>query len=206
MRSPRRLIVRKFVDGVRPRPTTAHELHDHEPLSVAAALEWIACHPWHALARRWNYKAAILSSILRATLFFATNVTAGTDAALAAMITEFCFRFTTSGFYGAITQAFRRVEPAHAGAVAAMIVLPLIAHSLELLVHWWRGTAALAASITASVIFTVLSTTFNLFAMRHGALIVGRGRRSLLSDLAAMPRLVVLFITTAARSVARAWA
>jgi hypothetical protein len=55
-------------------------------------------------------------------------------------------------------------------------------------------------------VFTILSTTFNLFAMRHGALIVGRERRSLLSDLAVMPRLVVMFITTAARSVVRAWA
>ena len=181
-------------------------MRDAEPVSVNDALRWIVFHPWEALGRRWNYKAAILSSVLRATLFCLVNMSAGLDAAVAAMTTEFCFRFATSGFYGAITQAFRRVEPARAGTLAAIVVLPLVAHSLEFVVHWWRGTAVLGPSILASVIFTILSTTFNLFAMRHGALIVGRERRSLLSDLAVMPRLLVLFVTTAARSVVRAWA
>ena len=177
-----------------------------EPVSVGDVLSWMVLHPWDALGRRWNYKAAILSSVLRASLFCAINISAGLDAALTAMATELWFRFATSGFYGAMTQAFRRVDPARAGTVAAMIVLPLVAHSLELLVHWWRGTAVLGPSIAASMVFTAISTIFNLFAMRHGALIVGRGRQSLLSDLAAMPRLVMLFVTTAARSVIRAWA
>lgn len=181
-------------------------MRDAEPVSVGDALRWIVFYPWQALGRRWNYKAAILSSVLRATLFCLVNMSAGLDAAVAAMTTELCFRFATSGFYGAITQAFRRVEPARAGILAAIVVLPLVAHSLEFVVHWWRGTAVLGPSILASVIFTILSTTFNLFAMRHGALIVGRERRSLLSDLAVMPRLLVLFVTTAARSVVRAWA
>ena len=176
--------------------------HDDEtPTSVGAVLRWIVFHPWRALGRRWNYKAAILSSILRAAIFFATNLTAGREAALMAMTTEFCFRFATSGFYGAMTQAFRRVEPARAGTVAALVVLPLIAHSLEFVVHWWRGTAALGVSIAASMAFTAISTAFNLFAMRHGALIVGCERRSLLSDLLAMPRLLVLFVRATARVV-----
>ena len=183
-----------------------HIVHDADPVSVGAALRWIVFHPWQAMGRRWNYKAAILSSIMRATLFCLINMSAGADAALAAMTTEFCFRFATSGFYGAITQAFRRVEPARAGAAAAIVVLPLVAHSLEFVVHWWRQTAVLGPSILASVLFTILSTTFNLFAMRRGALIVGRERRSLLSDLVEMPRLIVLFVTTAARSLVRAWA
>jgi len=178
-------------------------VHDEEPVSVGGALQWIVFHPWQAVGRRWNYKAAVLSSILRATLFCLINLSAGPDAAIAAMTTELCFRFATSGFYGAITQAFRRVEPARAGAAAAIVVLPVVAHSLEFVVHWWRGTAVLGPSIVASILFTVVSTTFNLFAMRRGALIVGHGRQSLRSDLAAMPRLIVLFVTTTARSVVR---
>jgi hypothetical protein len=122
------------------------------------------------------------------------------------MITEFCFRFLTAGFYGAMTQAFRRVEPAATGMMAAMVVLPLTAHSLELAIHWWRETPALGASIAASGLFTAVSTTFNLFVMRHGTLVVGDGQQSLLADLAAMPRLIVAFIAAAARSCLRAWA
>jgi hypothetical protein len=177
---------------------------DTEPTSIPGVVRWIVRHPVDALIRRWNYKSAVLSSVCRGALFFATNATAGFDAATAAMVTEFCFRFSTSGFYGAMTQAFRHVQPASAGMMAAMIVLPLVAHSIEFLVHWWRGTPALGASIAASVTFTALSTTFNLFAMRRGALIVGHGRRSLLADLLAMPRLVLLFVGSAARACIRA--
>jgi hypothetical protein len=182
--------------------------HDRtvEPTTVSGVIRWIARHPWQALIVRWNYKSAVLSAVMRALLFFAVNDRAGRDAALAAMTTEFCFRFATSGFYGAMTQNFRRVEPAAAGAVTAMIVLPVVAHSLEFIVHWWRGTAVLAASIAASVMLTVVSTAFNLFAMRRGALVVGEGQRPLLADLAAAPRLLVLFVAAVLRSCRRAWA
>jgi hypothetical protein len=177
-----------------------------EPATVAGVVRWMLWHPWDALGRRWNYKSAVLSSLMRASLFFVTNRRAGFEAAMAAMITEFVFRFCTAGFYGAMTQAFRRVEPERYGMAAAMIVLPLIAHTLELAVHWWRGTPVLGLSILASVLLTVLSTSFNLFAMRQGAFVVGAGRRSLLWDLRSLPRLVAQFVRAAARTCVRAWA
>jgi hypothetical protein len=118
---------------------------------------------------------------------------------MAAMLTEFVFRFTTAGFYGAATQAFRRVEPPLYGTVGAAILLPAAAHSLELVVHWARGTPELAASLIASVAFTALSTSFNLFAMRRGALVVGADGSSLLTDLSRMPRLVVSFLALGTR-------
>ena len=46
------------------------------------------------------------------------------------------------------------------------------------------------------VLFTIISTLFNLFAMRRGVLIVGEGRGSLLSDLRQLPRLIVLFLAS----------
>jgi hypothetical protein len=182
----------------------AREAVGPEPISVLGVFAWIIRHPWDALGRRWNYKAAVLSALVRSTLFFTTNAHAGPDAALAAMATEFCFRIVTAGFYGAMTQAFSGVQPAATGTLAALVVLPTVAHTLEFLVHLVRGTPALAVSMVASIALTVLSTSFTLFAMRHGALVVGQGR-SLLSDLTAIPRLLVLFVSTAARHCARAW-
>jgi hypothetical protein len=82
----------------------------------------------------------------------------------------------------------------------------VLTHSLEFMVHWWRGTPELGVSIAASVAFTALSTSFNLFAMRQGALVVGADRQSLLSDLLAVPRLVAQFVRAAAPIVVRAWA
>ena len=85
-----------------------------------------------------------------------------------------------------------------------LVLLPVVSHSLELVVHWWRGTPELTASIVASVAFTAVSTAFNLFAMRRGVLVVGATARTLLDDLRAMPRLIVLFVTSFARRRVRA--
>ena len=163
-------------------------------LSVSGVLWLVARHPWQYVARRWNYKSAALSSLFRAVLFFSVNLSAGLDAALAAMAAEFAFRFVTAGFSGALTQAFRRAEPELAATLAVMVLLPIAGHSMELALHWSRGTPRLAESILASVALTAFSTAFNVFAMRRGALIIGAGSRSLWHDLVQMPALFASFI------------
>ncbi|MDP2317724.1 MAG: hypothetical protein Q8O42_00085 [Acidobacteriota bacterium] len=169
--------------------------HDVPPgLSVGGVLWLVARHPWRYVARRWNYKSAAMSSLFRATVFFAVNLSAGFAAAVGAMVAEFWLRFATAGFYGALTQAFRRAEPERAATLTAMVLLPLVGHGLELALHWSRGTPRLMESILASVILTAFSTAFNLFAMRRGALIIGDGSRSLLQDLIHMPALFAAFI------------
>ena len=165
-------------------------------LGVRQVLLLVARHPWRYVARRWNYKSAALSSLFRAGLFFTVNLGAGVNAAVGAMAAEFALRFMTAGFYGALTQAFRRAEPPRAATVTAMVLLPLAGHMLELAVHWGRGTPRLAESIFASVVLTAVSTAFNLYAMRRGALIIGDGSGSLLQDLTRMPSLFASFLVS----------
>jgi hypothetical protein len=86
------------------------------------------------------------------------------------------------------------VEPERHGTAAVMVLLPLVGHGSELALHWARGTPRLGASILASVLCTVLSTAFNLYAMRRGSLIVGDGSRSLWRDLVEMPALLGAFV------------
>jgi hypothetical protein len=50
------------------------------------------------------------------------------------------------------------------------------------------------------VAFTVLSTGFNLFAMRRGALVVGPGCGSLADDLRRTPRLIGAFALAVIRA------
>ncbi len=152
-------------------------------------------HPVQTLVRRWNWKSALTSSIVRAALFFGVNLTAGAAAAWAAFWTELVFRACTSGFYGAVTQGFSSVRPAWRGTLGAFVLLPVFNHSLEFLAHWARGTEELAWSIFASVCFTGVSSAFHCFVMRRGLLIVGEGSQGLLADLAQMPRAVWLFVT-----------
>jgi hypothetical protein len=172
-------------------------------LTVKQAFFLLLREPVKYLVQRWNWKSAVLSSLLRACLFFVTNLAAGMPAAIAAMKTELIFRGVTSGFYGALTEAFREAEPPWAAALTVMFLLPVANHSMELLVHWVRGTQKLLPSILASVILTAFSTLFNFYAMRRGVLIVGSGRNSLGKDLLRLPRLVVDFVTWIPRYVIR---
>jgi hypothetical protein len=151
-------------------------------------------HPVETIARRWNWKSALLSSSLRALIFFGANLPAGRHAAVAALLTELAFRGVASGFYGALTEAFRFAEPEWAASLVAMVLLPLTGHSAEFAVHLLRGTMKLRTSIIASVCFTALSTLFNLYAMRHGALVTGEGKQTLSSDMKRMPRLIAGFL------------
>lgn len=162
--------------------------------SIAAVVTELLCDPVPILFRGWNWKSALLSPLFRGSLFFMTNYSAGADAASAALLTEFVFRAAFSGFYGAMTEAFRNAQPRWAATLTVMALLPLANHSVEFLVHWLRHTPALLTSIAASAAFTSVSTAFNLFAMRRGVLIIGKQRQSLLQDLIRMPALIASFV------------
>jgi len=177
--------------------------HKQPIVSVKDVLLRLVRHPVKYLCHNWNWKSALLSSILRASLFFATNLSAGLPAAMAALKTELVFRAMTSGFYGAITEAFREAEPPWTAALTVMFLLPIANHSIELLVHWIRGTHNLFSSILASVVLTAFSTLFNFYLMRRGAMIVGSGRGSLGTDLSHMPKLTVDFVTWLPRYLIR---
>jgi hypothetical protein len=68
--------------------------------------------------------------------------------------------------------------------------IPVVSHSIEFAVHWLRGTPHLRSSVLASVCFTIVSTLFNLHAMREGVLLAGEGSASLLADLRSIPRVI----------------
>ena len=135
-----------------------------KPPTVREVIAGLARHPIQNLFARWNWKAALLSSLL-AEPSSCTNLISGWHAAIGALLAEFALRAAASGFYGAITEALSAAQPPWAATAAAMVVLPLMAHTLEFLVHWLRGTPRLGLSIASSVIFTAFSTAFNLFVM-----------------------------------------
>ena len=176
-------------------------------MTVWAAIGKLISNPRDLLMERWNWKSAIFSATLRAAIFLCANLAAGWRAATGAMLAEFIYRSATAGFYGAITQAFGTVQPAWAAGIAVAVLLPAVSHSLELGVHVLRGTPKIVTSLISSICFTVVSTLFNLYAMRRGALVVGVGSGSIGADLRMMPRLIGGFLAagpvTLYRSVQR---
>jgi hypothetical protein len=179
-------------------------VHSSETPTVGTVFRRLLLHPGTYLVRRWNWKATALASILRSMIFLVSTLKAGWRAGLSAMLAEFIYRAITSGFWGAITQAFEEASPAWLGSLCALIVVPLVSHTLELIVHLLRGTPHLFAATASSVVFTVLSTVFNLYAMQHGALKSGAGASSFTSDLRRMPLLIERFVMAVPNAIWRA--
>ena len=164
-------------------------------MTVGAVLRQILKHPAEYLIRRWNWKLALFSPVLRALIFFFANLTAGWRAASAAALVELLYRGPTAGVYGALTQAFRRADPPWAAGLTVMLLLPLLSHSMETIVHFLRGTPKLGTSICASICFTALSTLFNLYAMRRGVLVTGgEDEGTFFADLRRIPITIALFV------------
>jgi hypothetical protein len=182
-------------------PESDRSNHQTKRATVGAVLLALLKDPARLLLARWNWKSAVLSSGLRATIFFLVNLKAGRHAAIGAMQAELALRLLTSGFYGALTEAFSAAEPSWQATAVALVGLPFLNHSLEFLLHWYRHTPVLGPSIAASVLFTALSTAFNLYAMRRGVLTVGGGSKSLQDDLVQIPALLVAFAFAGPRAI-----
>jgi hypothetical protein len=163
-------------------------------LTVDGVLICLLKNPYRHLIRRWNWKSACLSAFSRGILILIANLSAGRASAVGAMSAEVCYRALTSGFYSALTQAFRFAEPVWAASLIPTALVPITADGCEFIVHGIRGTQRLGATIIASFVFTAVSTLFELFAMRHGVLIMGQNRGSLLQDLGRIPVLIRDFL------------
>jgi hypothetical protein len=161
--------------------------------TVGEVLRGFIRDPVRHFIRHWNWKSATLSSVCRAFLFFLVNLPAGLDAGLRAMAVEMVFRACASGIFGSATQAFRHAQPMVTATLTALILIPAAGHLAEYAVHRLAGTARLGESIAVSVSFSVLTTAFNLFAMRRGVLVVGDQQQTFLSDLRSLPRTLLAF-------------
>ena len=169
------------------------------PPDVRDVVRHLAAHPVERLIRRWNWKAALLSAVLRGAIFFTTTMPEGLRVAGAALARDMVFRVPLGGLYGAIGQAFREAHPPWASYLVVMVIVPAIAHVAEFLVHWVGGTPRLGTAITASIAFSAFSALFNLFLMRRGALLVGGAGDGLGTDLRRLPGLLAEFLIAPVR-------
>jgi hypothetical protein len=184
------------------------EIHERE-IPLAEVFRSLVTHPLQIITR-WNWKAALLGAILRAGFYFTVYKAAKENltAALTAAGVELGFRFITSGVSGSLVQSFRRASPAWLATLIVTISLPAFSHTVEYITHYIQEVhfaGVLPASenngrqyaFVISVVFSAFSAMFNLFAMRHGVLLVGAGKetKSLWSDFKKIPALVLEFVT-----------
>ena len=182
----------------------------HEPeIPLGEVLRSLVSHPLQVITR-WNWKAAFLGAILRASFYFTVYQAAKENirVALTAASVELGFRFFTSGVSGSLVQSFRHATPPWLATFIVTVSLPIFSHSVEYVTHYvqeiyFAGVLpgsennARQYAFAMSVLFSAVSAMFNLFAMRHGVLLVGAGKetKSLWSDFKKIPALVLEFIT-----------
>jgi len=157
-------------------------------------------HPFTSMILRWNWKAASLSALLRASIYLTAYVRHGMAEAVGVTLALSIFRFLFGGVNGAIIQAYRRVQPAWHAVLTVPLVLAALSHLMEYFVLTGYdiaiGPIAKKNAILYSVIVSIISAIFNLFAMRRGALIVrDESMQSLWRDLIRMPWLIFEFIS-----------
>ena len=185
------------------------EVRGNEEISVGDVFRSLLSHPAQIFTR-WNWKAALLGALLRASFYITVYKASKEDwrAAMAAALVEFTFRFVTSGASGAIIQSFRRATPAWVATLIVMISLPVISHTIEFFTHYAQEryfsqiippatNNSRQVAFAISVLFSAVSAMFNLFIMRNGVLLVGAGEETkpFLTDMKQIPRLIVRFIS-----------
>jgi len=161
------------------------------------------------LITRWNWKAVLLAVLVRASIYLITySVRHETwTVIVTAMVFEAISRFLTTGLAGALVQSFRKAHPLWLANLIVSVMLPAFSHTVEYLTHYTQETYfsdMFAASQNSgrentfpiSVVFSVVSVLFNLYAMRAGALLVGAGNetQTLRKDFTQIPSLIWNFI------------
>jgi hypothetical protein len=159
-------------------------------------------HPLDTVIFKWNWKSAVLSALLRAPIFFWAYLFQkhGVVDAVGAMLAQAFFRCVYGGVNGSIIQAFRKVRPAWHAVVTIPLILAAFSHVMEFTVSSvydrLSGTNGRSKAILVSVIISVISAVFNLFAMRRGALLVkDETQQPLWRDLIRMPWIALEFIS-----------
>ena len=170
--------------------------------TISGVLRHTFRHPVESLILRWNWKAAVLSALLRSPIFFTAYLAQkqGLWIAFGAMLAQFFFRTLFGGVNGAIIQSFSKVEPAWQAVVTIPLVLAAFSHLIEFVVQTGfdslTGTHGKGKAILVSIIISIISAVFNLFAMRRGALLVkDESEQSLWRDLKRMPWLALEFLS-----------
>lgn len=180
-----------------------------ERITVVDVIKNLVLHPGQII-HRWNWKIATMGAVVRASFYLAVYQVSRQSwlVTLTAVLVEMGFRFFTTGLAGAVVQSFRRATPVWLANVIVSISLPAFSHTVEFVTHYAQETyfadifpasdnsLARQRAFAISVLFSVVSALFNLFAMKHGVLLVGAGEesRSLFSDIKRLPRMIFEFM------------
>ena len=185
-----------------PEDTTGlDEIGEEDELSDA--LRDMVLHPIKSLWPAWSWKAAGLSALLRAGVFFYTNLRAGRSAATHAGLVEVVFAIFAAGVMGSVSQQLRKAKPVWVTALFVWLGMPAVMLFAQLGVHKLAGTQYMGTGLVVSFCFAAIASSFSWYAMRHGVLLGGDEETSLVHDVRHLPRIVLNYVLAGPRMLQR---
>jgi len=167
--------------------------------TVGKALLQVLSNPFYYFIQHWNWKSALFGAINRGTIFFIATMRRGRVEMSVAVLVEILFTCATAGIYAAFTQALRFAKPEWLGACVVALVIPGALYGVDYFAHVWTGMHNVRPAVSFATGLSVVSTLFNLFIMRRGALVVGEGSQPLWRDLIRIPGLILQFMIAGPR-------
>ena len=162
--------------------------------TVGKALLQVLSNPFYYFIQQWNWKSAMFGAINRSAIFLVATMKRGRVEMSVAVVVEILFSCATAGIYAAFTQAMRFAEPEWLGAGVVALIIPGVLFGADYFAHVWTGMHNVRPAVGFATGLSVVSTLFNLFIMRRGALVVGEGSQPLWRDLIRIPGLIVQFV------------
>ncbi|MBT9331133.1 hypothetical protein [Paracidobacterium acidisoli] len=144
----------------------------------------------------WNWKAALLTAVLRGSACIAALRHMELHARQHFGIVEAAYVLLTSGVFSAWQQQSLSIRSRRLGWFTCVFAVPLSSLGLDTLLHLRLDHGNMRALGISALVFTLVSAMFHWHVMQNGAMIVGESSRSLWTDLRQMPRLVLSFIRT----------
>ncbi len=162
--------------------------------TVGKAVLQVLSNPFYYFILRWNWKSALFGAFNRGTIFLVATMKRGRMEMSVAVLVEILFTCATAGTYAAFTQAMRFAEPEWLGACVVALVVPGALYGADYFAHVWTGMHNVSPAVGFATGLSVVSTLFNLFIMRRGAMVVGEESQPLWRDLIRIPGLIVQFL------------
>jgi hypothetical protein len=141
----------------------------------------------------WNWKSALMSGLVRGTLYLVAASRGALHQGVQAAAVELLYIAATAGFFAAIQQEMLDTEPQWLANLVIVLAVPLGSQTTDYLVHSLARTPNLKIATLSTLIFSLLSASFHLHVMQNGAMLVGKHGRSFASDMKRMPRLIATF-------------
>ncbi len=139
----------------------------------------------------WNWKTATINAGIRGSFFL---LAVGRHGGWRGVVVEIVYVVFNTGFFCAIQQGLLAVRPRWAGRLGIVVGVPVAAQACDWLVHIAARAPNPRGFTIGMLAFSLLSAAFHLHLMESGAMLMGSEGKSFLSDLKALPRLVVSFV------------